>query len=307
MHSPGKLINIGISLVIAGLLIPLLAYVTTYFILRKYTSQCTIEIVSNEKLMHPYTSPDKLDPHFVADQAQRIQSRAILLQVTDELTLVDKWSAILHAKLTRDQACDQLADMIKVAQVRNTDVVIIAATSTDKQEAADIANTIAVLYQKTRKDDLESAINNDLEELQAEVDKSRDYVDITKAGLEKIRAHENVQDPSPDEDPDSPQPHTMLPKPLPEDYMDAKREYFKAKKSYLAAQQKLAADKMGMNIEVLPSKIWDRAAPATSPSSPDVPLIMKVASAIGGVFVLCGLGFIVAGVRLKRGAVFVSI
>ena len=300
MRSPGKLINIGISLVIVGLLIPLLAYAVTCYIPREYTSTATIVVEPNQL---PITSirtdpgPETPPPHYLEDQIEVIKSGRVLLPAIEELGLQSKWSAGSQTKLTPDEAYQRLLRMIRVFQTANPKKASISVTGTDKQEAADIANTVAVIYDRMRFTDFEKAL---FQGEQEEADKSFAYMEATEADLKKIRTRENVREPSPDDDPDFTSPDATLPKQLPEDYANAKQEYLKARKSCLAAQQKLAIDKMDFN-DFLPFvTAWDRAVPATSPSSPDVPLIMKTASAIGGVFVLCGLGLIAAGVRLKR-------
>lgn len=122
----------------------------------------------------------------------------ILHPVIDELHLVDKWSAGLSKKLSEDEAYHQLLEMIDVKQKGNTDMVTIAVTSTDPQEAADIANTVAVIYQKKRRDDLDQQIISKLQNLKVEVDSLRQKAEEAKAELERIRLRDNVLDPSPD-------------------------------------------------------------------------------------------------------------
>ena len=395
------------------LLVVVTAYVTTYFLPRKYTSQCTIEVKSNDKIVQ-ITGRDNysggVDPHFVSDQLHILQSTGILYPVIDELDLVKKWSAGLPQSLNRDGAYGMLVGMMRgIQEVRNTDMIVIPVTSTDKQEAADIANTIAVIYQKTRKDDLEQSINNALQELQVEVDKQRDKVDQAEKEVARIRVRDNIVDPNPDtlEQGDTeaerqylaeeqklneaksrteeqkslidkintmtPEevlssltlfniPDTTVSELLPKvkesrsdrarlieeglgenhptiksidagmeiwkkqldeavdsikqnlqrrydialnfqdgeqkifdaakervqqvknqstDYLNAKEAYINARALYLAAEQKLAADKMDLQIELVPAKIWDRAEPAGRPSSPNVAFYLVVAFIVG--------------------------
>ena len=185
------------------LLVVVTAYVTTYFLPRKYTSTVTLEVKSDTKPLivtggvENYSA--SVDPHFVSDQLHILQSKGILYPVIDELGLLDKWSAGMPQKLTREEAYNMLVGMIRgITEVRNTDMLIIPVTSIDRQEAADIANTIAVIYQKRRRDDLEQQISNALSELNAEVEKQRAKVEQAEAEVTRIRLRDNIIDPNPD-------------------------------------------------------------------------------------------------------------
>ncbi|HWB59189.1 MAG TPA: polysaccharide biosynthesis tyrosine autokinase [Chthoniobacteraceae bacterium] len=186
------------------LLVVVTAYVTTYFLPRKYTAAVSIEVRSDMKPINvganiPETPNTGVDPHFVADQLVILQSTGILYPVIKELGLVDKWSAGLPNKLTQQDAYEQLVGMMRnINQKRGTDIIVIPVTSTDRQEAADIANTIAVIYQKRRREDLHSSIANALSELKDEVDKQRVDVDLAAKQLEDMRVKDGIVDPNPE-------------------------------------------------------------------------------------------------------------
>ncbi len=185
------------------LLVVVTAYITTYFLPRGYTSRVTIEVKSNENHLKIFNGNDgfgTVDTHFVADQFQILQSKAILYPVIDELGLIDKWAVGMPAgSLTKEEAYDKLLGMMRnLREVRNTDMLIIEVSSTDKQEAADIANTIAVIYQKKRRDDQLELIDGGLRELKDQVDKQQSKVDAASASLTAIRIHDKINDPNPD-------------------------------------------------------------------------------------------------------------
>ena len=185
------------------LLVVVTAYITTYFLPRRYTSEVTIEVKSNANRVGIFTQGDTMgagvDPHFVADQLQILQSKGILYPVIDELGLVEKWSAGLPTPMSREDAYIQLQNMMRgVTDRRNTDMLIIPVTSTDPQEAADVANTIAVIYQKRRRDDQEQLISGGLAELSQEVEKQRHKVDLAEADMAKIRERDHIIDTNPD-------------------------------------------------------------------------------------------------------------
>lgn len=186
------------------LLVVVTAYVTTYFLPRKYTAQVSIEVKSNQRPISttgggPDSFMGAVDPHFVADQLEILQSTEILYPVIDELGLVDKWSVGLPYRKTKQLAYADLLGMIHgITEKRGTDIIVIPVNGTDPQEAADIANTIAVVYQKRRRDDLNDQITNALSELKAEVDKLRQQVTAAQADLASIRIRDKIIDPNPD-------------------------------------------------------------------------------------------------------------
>ncbi len=226
---------LGLCMIVGGTLLPLAAYVATDLMPRKYTSACTIEVKDTSSIP---------DPHFVAKQVQILQSTAVLLPVIDQLKLVEKWSAGLPAPMTGDQAYDRVVSMVRappgVQQVRDTDMITIPATSTDRQEAADIANAIARVYVQIRKDDLNQRINNSLQELNMEVEKLREDVRKAKDELNKIRSRDIRTDPNPES--------------LESDDMEAERELIDKEQKLNEAKQKVEQLKTQLDNAADPEK-----------------------------------------------------
>jgi biopolymer transport protein ExbD len=137
---------------------------------------------------------------------------------------------------------------------------VISVTSADSQEAADIANAIAVAYVKQRSDDQKQEITSDLAELSAPVDAQYHIVEQAAAKLAKIRARDNVNDPHPDT------AGTPV-KPADPDYEAAKVNYINQKVILDMAKQAYETKKMELQISLTPAKIWERAEPATLPDS----------------------------------------
>lgn len=297
MRKSTILITLGMCLILCLPLLPIAAYVITYLLPREYTSIAALEVKSDQSPINTpggvENPPGSIDPHFVADQVQIFESKALLLPVIDQLNLVDKWSAGLPAKLSKDAVYEKLFKMIKVEEKRDTDMLLIEATSTDRQEAADIANTLAVTYQKRRRDDLEQQITNALSELNAEVEKQRQKVKEAQDEVAKIRLRNNILDPNPD---------TMdgNAKPSDAEYQAAKQNYINAKKLLDAAEQKYESESMELHIELTPAKIWDRAEPAREPSSPNVVVFLLLATALGFLCALCGAVLLFIGLRVRR-------
>ena len=66
---------------------------------------------------------------------------------------------------------------MQLQEVRNTGLIEIGIYDTDAQRAANIANTIAVVYQEKRRTDLSKNVDRGLEQLEEEVEKQRKVVE----------------------------------------------------------------------------------------------------------------------------------
>ena len=303
MRKSTILITLGICLLLCLVLFPVVAWIGCYFMPREYTSSAAIEvkpsIVGPMIAMRVYAG---VDPHFIDNQIKIIQSKGILFPVIDELGLVDKWSPSfpdnpnLPANLKKEEAYEKLVKMISGKQRANTNMLIIEVTSRDRQEAADIANTIAVIYLKRRRDDQEALIDGGLAELSQEVEKQHHKVELAKAGLEKIRDRDHVIDPNPDDE--KAQPVT----PPNQDYEAAKKSYFNEKKVFDSGEQRYETERMNGSFITGPwaEEMWDRAEPSKTPSSPNVPRIMLIATGLGALCAIPGALLLFIGLHLRR-------
>lgn len=92
------------------------------------------------------------DPYFLQTEFEVLKSRKILDKVIDSLDLNNKFSKELKLDKPLDpqQSFDRLADLIEVKQYRNTSIIEISAINSDKSLAADIANSVAKVYEDYR-------------------------------------------------------------------------------------------------------------------------------------------------------------
>lgn len=182
------------------LLVVVTAYITSYFVPRQYFSKVTLEVKPDDYRFGIFNNQkfqDEGDQRFAPTQFQIIQRKEILYPVIDELRLIDKWSPA-GQKLPKEQIYFKLLGLLDVKEVRNTNLLEIGVYSTDPQEAANIANTIAVQYRKRRIDDQQQMIGMGLAELQEEVNKQRQKVDLARAEVQRIRDRDHIIDPDPD-------------------------------------------------------------------------------------------------------------
>ena len=116
------------------------------------------------------------DPQFVATQFQILQKTEILYPVIERLELVKEFSPP-GQRLPLQQVYFRLKRSMQLQEVRNTGLIEIGVFDTDAQRAANIANTIAVVYQEKRRADLQKNVDRGLEQLQDEVEKQRKTVE----------------------------------------------------------------------------------------------------------------------------------
>lgn len=92
------------------------------------------------------------DPYFLQTEFEVLRSRRILDKVTESLDLNDKFAKELKLDqaLQTAQSYERLQDLIEVKQFRNTSIIEITAVHSDKQLAADIANSVARMYEEYR-------------------------------------------------------------------------------------------------------------------------------------------------------------
>lgn len=184
------------------LLVVVTTYITTSFMPKGYTSTVIIEVKPDNFGLHIFPGESGLgmaDSHFVDNQFVILQSKEILYPVIDSLGLVEKWSQGSPVAITKDAAYTRLRGMMQgLRQLRNTDMLQISVESNEPQEAADIANTVAVLYQKRRIEDQSKLINQNLAELTDEIEKQRKKVDEAAADAARIRIRDGIIDTNPD-------------------------------------------------------------------------------------------------------------
>jgi succinoglycan biosynthesis transport protein ExoP len=142
--------------------------VATYFTPRQYNSVATIEVepdMTPVHLVENQTEPRAPeDTKFSQTQIEIILRKGVIYPVIDRLDLLDKWSRN-GERLSHEAAYDKLRAMLKLDGVRNTNLIQIAVTAHDPQEAALLANTVAHMYMEQRVGEQTSIIMNSLEQL----------------------------------------------------------------------------------------------------------------------------------------------
>jgi len=201
-----RVIRVRLPLIIlVFLLVVITAAVVTNFMPKQYASTVTMQIKQSDTSFAVFSdraSGMSFDPRFLTTQFEIIQRKEMLYPVIDSLGLEQKWKGA-YGFTGKEQAYFRLRGMIDVREIRNTELIQIVVMSTDRQEAAEIANRIAEEYQRKRIEDQEKWVNRSLTQLQDEVAKQKKKVDDLRAEAQRIRIENNIQDLNPDNVEDS--------------------------------------------------------------------------------------------------------
>ncbi len=186
-------------IVLVFLLVVLTSAVVTYFMPKEFASTVTMQVKQNDTLMTIFPGQNGIgfDPRFLTTQFEIIQRKEMLYPVIDSLGLEQRWKGA-YGFSSKEQAYFRLRNMIDVREIRNTELIQIIVMSTDRQEAAEIANRIAEEYQKKRIDDQQQMVSRSLTQLQDEVEKQRKKVEDLRNEATRIRTDNKIADFSPD-------------------------------------------------------------------------------------------------------------
>ena len=186
-------------IVLVFLLVVLTSAIVTFFMPKEYASTVTMEVQQNDTLLQVFDRQGGagFNPRFLTTQFEILQRKEMLYPVIDSLGLEQRWRGV-YGFTNKEQAYFKLRNMIDVRELRNTELIQIIVMSTDRQEAADIANRIAEEYQKKRIEDQQQMVSRSLTQLQDEVEKQRKKVEDLRNEATKIRTENKIADFSPD-------------------------------------------------------------------------------------------------------------
>lgn len=194
-----RVIRVRMPLIILTFLVVVITVsILTYFMARQYASTVTLEVREQDKEVHIFQNEaGHVDPRFLTTQFQIIQQKEVLYPVIASLNLVQKWQSDYHTR-TPDDAYHVLKSKMNIQEVRNTELIQITIYDTDAAEAADLANTIALEYQKKRIQEEDGYVSRSLAQLENEITQQRKKVVDLHEQATKIRVESGVVDLSPE-------------------------------------------------------------------------------------------------------------
>jgi succinoglycan biosynthesis transport protein ExoP len=183
-------------------LVMVTAGITTYFLPREYLSKVKMEVKEDNsgqvQAFGNQQNRSSYNPSFVSTQFQRLQTTGILYPVIERLDLIKEYTPAGAPRIRQLEAFYKLRGAMRLVEVRNTGVIEIGVYDTDPQLAANIANTIAIIYQEQRQADLEQDVNKGLAQLDEQLRVKRKEVEAAAGLAAQIRAREGINDPDPD-------------------------------------------------------------------------------------------------------------
>jgi len=198
-----RVIRVRLGLVIlVFLLVVIAAGVATYLLPRKYNSFVTIEVepeMTPVRIFENQTGSQQPinDPKFTQTQFQIIMRKGVLYPVIDRLGLQSKWGST-GEPLPKEVAERRLLGMLSLQEVRNTNLIQIDVYSTDPQEAALLANTIADVYMEQRISEQQRLVSKGLDQMVDDVRKQEEAVSQAYVEASRLRTETNIVDPNPD-------------------------------------------------------------------------------------------------------------
>ncbi len=197
-----RVIKLRLGLImLAFFLVMITAGVTTYFLPREYYSKVTMEVKEDNSGIKAFSGSGNqrgYNQQFVTSQFNILQKTEILYPVIDRLDLTKEFSPPGGARLPLQQVFLKLKKSMQLQEIRNTQLIEIGVYHTNPQLAANIANTIAVVYQEKRISGNEQTVMKSLATLEEEVRKKAKEVEEAAAVAGRIRAAQGINDPDPD-------------------------------------------------------------------------------------------------------------
>jgi polysaccharide biosynthesis transport protein len=178
------------------LLVMVTAGVTVYFLPREYLAKVTMEVKpDNYKQVDIFAGSrgSTYDPQFVATQFQILRKAEILIPVIKQIELVKEFSGD-GPPMTEQQVLREVITRLNLQDIRNTAMIEIGFYHTDRQLAANVANTIADVYRDKRMQDLQEALDRNLAQFQDEVAKQRKVVEQAYMEAAQIRERLGIVD-----------------------------------------------------------------------------------------------------------------
>lgn len=192
-----RVIRVRLGIVfLAFFLVVVTAGVVTWLSPKKYRSVATMEVkseMSNVRIFDASKTEMGADPRFTATQFEIIQRTEILYPVIEALKLHEKW-ATGTTPLTMQQAFYRLRRDLDLKAVRNTDLIEVIVLAETPQLAADISNTIASVYEKTRIDEQTALYDRAMDSLQEELNRQELKLEEATQEVNRIAQEQNITD-----------------------------------------------------------------------------------------------------------------
>jgi len=215
--------------------------VTSWIWPRRYFSRVMMEVRSDKA------------QDMSAAEVQIVSTGEILYPVIEQLGLYNVFSQT-GLPLSRSEIYTRLRRSLEIRPVRNTSLIEIGVYSASPQLAANVANTIALVYRTKRIE----RFHMSTAALQRQVDEQRTLFHQTRAEMLGIKERDGIIDPDPERADVSPTATNDSGDTGP--YVAAKTRYLIRKKALEEAEVRRATQIDSLDFD--PVRIWEKAEPA---------------------------------------------
>jgi len=170
-----------------------------FFLPREFYSRVTMEVKPDNQRSIELLGPSarSYDPGFIPTQFAIMKKPEILYPVIKRLDLTKRFSPP-GLELPEQAILVMLEDAMVVQEQRNTSLIEIGIYNKERELAAAIANTIAIVYQERRLDDLQKNFERAVAQIQDELRNQRDIVSDLFLQAAKVRQEDGIVDPDPE-------------------------------------------------------------------------------------------------------------
>jgi polysaccharide biosynthesis transport protein len=246
------------------LLIAITATVVTFILPESYSSTARIEINPDSSVIGgltgttPESSLMPYDPYFIQTEFSKMQSEQVLGRVIAALGLNDTWGKKYNGgvPLKTEDTMQLLKQRMNLSPERSTKLIDITVYSEDKDDAARIANGIALAYQNYRLDLRSTNTWKGISVLQSEFDKEDLHIATVQSNVDLLRKELNIVDSDPQATAPSPTLTQQQLQQFKDQQLEQQKEYTKFSVQ-LGELQSLQVTNPARLRDVLPTTVTD--------------------------------------------------
>ena len=199
-----RIIRIRKAIIITVFLITaIVATAVTFILPESYASTVRIIVESDVSDIsmgeERSVSQAAYDPYFLQTTFELIQSQAVLSNVVSTLNLNIEWGKKYFngETLKTTEAIEFLKRRMHLDTVRNTKYINITVYSEDKNDAARLANAIAISYQDYRLQQRQQLASKGIDVLEAQFQAEEEKIQAVQAEVDNLRKTLNIVDSGP--------------------------------------------------------------------------------------------------------------
>ncbi len=189
-----RVIRIRKAIIITVFLITaIIATAVTFILPESYASTCRIKVESDgldiPGMTTPSTAMSGYDPYFIQTTFEIMQSQLVLSNVIRDMNLNEVWGKKYYygTPLKDSETMAILKGRMSLAPVRNTKLIAITVYSDDRDEAAKIANAIAVAYTNYRLESRQQMVKKGVDVLKVQYQLEEQQIQTNQDRVDQLR------------------------------------------------------------------------------------------------------------------------